>query len=111
MFLSLEDSLGTLLAYEEDEDKGEDEEKKGGKGEINEEVNGEDVDNIENSAAVSTVFLFGLIDHDMLTCCKLPMTLTCGKYKIHFARLLYYNIHGVLFTLAWCGMDSTLGTG
>lgn len=82
MFLSLEDSLGSLSTYAEEE-------------------------GVEKP--VTSVFLFGLIDHDMLTCCKVPMTLTCGGYKVHFARLLYYNIHGVLFALAWCGLDSTLG--
>lgn len=109
VFLSLEDSLGTLLAYEEEE-RGEEE--GGGETEDHENDKDEDKDDDDEKkeqTTVTSVFLFGLIDHDMLTCCKLPMTLTCGRYKIHFARLLYYNIHGVLFTLAWCGMDSTIG--
>jgi hypothetical protein len=105
MFLILEDSLGSLLAYDEEkagEEEGQDEDGKGG-----EHADG----NSEHGTVLDhrAVFLFGAIDHDMLTCFKLPMTLTCGRRKIHFARLLYYNLHGVLFTLAWCGMDSTLG--
>lgn len=102
-FLSLEDSLGSLLAYSD-----------------NEEDNGDDDDGDNKSAGRSSerstgseverpVFLFGAIDYDMLTLFSLPMSLTVGVYRIHVVRLLYYNLHGVLFTFAWCGLDSTIG--
>lgn len=90
IFLSLEDSLGNLLKYDEGDDDVADE-------------------TSPQAQHAHPVLLFGVLDKDMVTCFSLPMTVTVGKYRIHFARLLYYNLHGVLFTLAWCGIDSTIG--
>ena len=109
IFLSLEDSLGTLLAYDEEGSGGGGGGEGGEGGEEDRREDNDADDDEEEAHTLTSLFLFGLIDHDMLTCCKLPMTLTCGRYKLHFTRLLYYNLHGVLFTLAWCGMDSTMG--
>ena len=103
IFLNMEDSLGNLLSYEEEEEE-EENDKDGSTMTASKEASDDDT-----LPPPTPVFLFGIIDEEILTCFKFPMTLTCGRCSIHFVRLLYYNLHGLLFTIAWCGLDSTLG--
>ena len=125
IFLSLEDSLGNLLDYDDqEEDSSEDNTvnvkttvtvvescgSNSGNGGSTESVSESGNEgNEQEEQTQQHVFLFGAMDKDMVTCFSLPMSFTCGKYRIHIGRLLYYNLHGIMFTLAWCGIDSTIG--
>jgi hypothetical protein len=127
IFLSLEDSLGNLLDYDDqEEDSSEDNTvnvkttvtvvescgSNSGNGGSSVSMSVSESGNEGNEQGEQTqqhVFLFGAMDKDMVTCFSLPMSFTCGKYRIHIGRLLYYNLHGIMFTLAWCGIDSTIG--
>mmetsp|Transcript_7680 Transcript_7680/g.12956 ORF Transcript_7680/g.12956 Transcript_7680/m.12956 type:complete len:540 (+) Transcript_7680:137-1756(+) len=104
LFLCMEDSLGFLLHYDDLESG-----KKHGEvqGENAGEGSGGDLES--DALKQQHVYLFGAMDHELLTCFSIPMSFVCGKYRVHVGRLLYYNLHGALFTLAWCGVDSTIG--